>query len=397
MSENDGLTHEEFLAGLEEIQRRRKLGHVLQPPRGDSGPLTSYRSDRQRLSDTIGAHASRWMEQQGYAGRKEFRGDAEDVRDSLRDAFLLRSGFTPRHAVHPMSQWSSSLPLMAIAEQLHCRSLNSTDFGSALAFGFSSLVSLSYDQFDDHNPLFKDVVVPNFQPNTFPTVDIEDLEKAPEQVGMGLPFRILDTDAGETGRLYPYQGKILISRTLILNDSFALISNAVQIMGAHCARLAPQLLAHRLNANAHLADGTALITTANTNSTAGISVAAFNEAAGKLRSMATPAGNKLNARAASWLVPADKEYTALAEVAKLGLNSPVRVIANPWLTGDKSYVFADPMQAPVANRLVLSLPLKPDVIQFNAPQDYDGTVIAVEFVTGITLVSRLGVIGVPIS
>ncbi len=390
------MTKDEFADELAKLKtKRQQEGRAAH--RYDTGPMTSYESDRARLSHQQGERAAAWMESQDP---KPMRFDKESLIESLPHAFMLRAGL-PVHRVHPMAEWASGLSLQRLAEQLSIRSLSSGELGSVMSHGFSKVITAAYDSADNVAPLVSDVVVPNFHPAEFPkvdTVDLLEVSKSGNPDGANVPLQILNLAGAETGAVNSYRSRILVSRALILSDSFSLIATLLQQLSAQAGRLPMQLIGRIISDNANLADGQPLLGSGNT-AAAGVNLTGLGSASSLMRLNRSDADNVLNLSPAVLLVRPETEMTWRSVLKSVELPSQpnIRLIVNPWLPSAStySYLLADPSESATFVRMVFAKPLKPTVTSGPLPPEFDGTYLDFSLDFGIKAVSRAGIVRIP--
>lgn len=397
MSAN-GLSREEFEQQVLELNARRQKEGNAEPRRYDSGPLHSYQSDRSRLGNTIAEHASAWMAKH-QPRQKQF--DSNDILDSLPDAFMLRSGLPISKAVHPMTHWAAELSLSRLAEQLHCRSLSASEFGNAIAHGFSQIITTVYDSNDAAAPCVLDIIVPDFRPADFPKADMVDLEAvAPTQEAGNVRLQLLNLAGAETGAVNTYRARIHISRQLLLADKFNLISALMQQLSCQAGRLPQQLIGQIISNNSNLADGQPLLGSSNT-AASGVNLTGLGSAVSWLRLGQSDTDNVMNLTPAVLLVRPENEiaWRSVLRTIELTGQPNIRLVVNPWLpsTYGYSYLLASPTESAVFVRMVFQKPLRPTITSGQLPIEYDGVYLDFSLDFGIKAVSRHGIVRIPSS
>lgn len=399
MSAN-GLSKEKFEQQVAELQARRQQESKVEPRHYNTGPMHSYGSDQGRLAYQQGQRASAWMEsQQPYI----MRFDRADLLECMGDAFLLRAGLPIRHAVHPMAPWASELSLQRLSEQLQARSLNSGELGAAMSHGFSKVITTVYDSADNTAPLVSDVVVPDFRQADFPkcdTIDLLEVSKTWTPEGGNVPLQILNLAGAETGSVNSYRSRILISRQLILSDSFNLINTLLRQLSSQAGRLPMQIIGKIISDNANLADGQPLLGSGNT-AAAGVNLTGLGSAFSLLRLGHSDADNFLNLTPAVLLIRPENEITWRSALRSIELTGQpnLKLVVNPWLPAAStySYLLADPDESPVFVRMVFAKPLKPSITSGPLPIQYDGTYLDFSLDFGLKAVSRQGIVRIPSS
>lgn len=228
------------------------------------------------------------------------------------------------------------------------RALVSSDFGTSLATGLNKIVSVGYQrQAGEWLPLLLDLPTKGMRPVQVPAIDLGELGPVPQNGG-AVPLAMATIISGETVTPKVWSARFMVGRELLINDGLEIIANAVSMLTGQAARLTPRLIGAALVANGNLADGAALIGTANTTTETGLDIASLGEAMEKLRGLTTPAGNTANATGKFLIVPPSKEATARVLVSSLtyGAQPPaLTVLVNPW-SGTASYLAADPEELP---------------------------------------------------
>lgn len=351
------------------------------------------RFDRETLEDSARQHMAHHgfgISRESLSGPVEL--DKRDILESLADVGYIRSNLVSPNP-HPLAPRIAEWTLKRICESLQCRSLNGSDFGSALSVMFRAPLVNSYAaSARENDPLFWDVSTKDYKPISFPVADILDLKESPDSPGgmaSAISLQPLSTSGGEVGQPYRYVARIQIARSLIVSDDFQLVAAAMAQLGAHAARIEPQRLAAIINSNATV-NSVALFGGDNTTSSTGISASSLGEAVGKLRKMTSASGNVLNLPGSVWLVPVEKYVAALGVIAGLTLATgtpPIRVVCNPWLSSSvDSYLLPAPEIAPVFARMRITP--EPQLSVGTPHSDYDGNVLVCEYSTGIRAISR---------
>jgi hypothetical protein len=187
-------------------------------------------------------------------------------------------------------------------------------------------------------------------------VRIEDFDNLPEvPAGADIEFHTL-RDSREQFTLATYARGVKITRQTLLNDDMGAIASVPVAFVNAAARVEDGLAYAALEANANMADGNALFSTAHANTTTGaLTATTYGAARAKLARQTTPGGDVLDLVGSRLIVPPEQVGVAegvLAESARVERaldESPSLLVESPHLSNTTQwYLSTDPRFQPAA-------------------------------------------------
>ena len=239
-----------------------------------------------------------------------------DLSAALADFGLIRAGLMPTELGDPVATIcaENDVTLLDILCRINYepagqpkhlvvqRALHTGDAAAAFDVMVGRTLAIGYQRAAaPYRPLMFDLPTAGFKPGEVALVDLGDVGAVtgaiPEQ-----PVISVETGAMTAPTLYT--AKFRVSREVIIGDDIGFVASLTSQAGAMGARLEAKALAALIEANPALPDGDNLIVSANTTSATGLDSTSLAEAAGKMLTAATPAGNVAAVRPSFLLTPA---------------------------------------------------------------------------------------------
>jgi len=199
----------------------------------------------------------------------------------------------------------------------------------------------------------KRVEVDNFQQQD--RVRLKDFDNLPKKLaGDEIEFHVLRESGREQYVLATYARGVSVTRETLLNDDVNVLAAIPQHFVQAASRVEDSLAYGILETNANMADGSALFSTAHSNTISGaLTSTAYGDARAKLARQTTPGGDVVDLVGSRLIVPPELSGTAEgvradASRARRALDeTPAELVESPFLSDtSKWYLSADPRRQP---------------------------------------------------
>lgn len=242
------------------------------------------------------------------------------------------------------------------------------------------------------------------RPTTVPTLDsgsrgrLDDVPLADEDgTGEELKLAGVAESLTEPVALKTFRRAFRISRRMMANDDISFLSQAVRSLAQAIVRIEDRMAFGVLSSNPTMTDGTPLFDASRGNDQIGTAEGPIFRAVEALAGMADAHGDPLDLVPSTVLTPLAGRWNAETDVGSMlettgdGISVRPRVVASPWLTGDTSYVAADP-QTFAAVELVRLAGVESPTIARRTDFDTDALIVRATYHVGAVAVDPRAVV-----